>query len=397
MQEDFKMIAVTFYGLEDLLAAELLKLGARDISKHNRAVSFVGDLGFMYKANLNLRTAIRVLKPVCSFKATNEEMLYQGIKSIDWVQIFDVHQTIAFDVSLNSEYFTHTLYVAQKSKDAIADLFREKTGQRPSVNTDSPEIRINLHIFQDQVNVSLDSSGDILYKRGYKKSSGEAPLNEVLAAGLVLLTGWDGRTTFIDGMCGSGTIATEAALYANRIPPGYFRSRFGFMNWKDYDIALFDTIYENSISKIAEHQPKMVAVEIDKRMADIASANIRCAKVDDVLKVENADFFDYKPTASAGTLILNPPYGERLRNFNTEEFYKKIGDKLKKDYAGFTCWILTSSPAGMKSIGLRPSRKITLFNGALECKFLRFDMYSGTKKIHKIRDGKDTIENENQR
>jgi putative N6-adenine-specific DNA methylase len=385
MTSDFKMIAVTFYGMEDILASELMRLGARDISKHNRSVSFVGDLGFMYKCNIALRTAIRILKPVFSFEANGENELYEGFKKYDWTSIMDINQSFAIDASLNSDTFTHSLYVSQKCKDAVVDLFRAKTGQRPNVNTESPEIRINVHIYNRQVNVSLDSSGDILFKRGYRTSGGEAPLNEVLAAGLIELTGWDGRTALLDGMCGSGTLATEAALFANRIPPGYFRSRFGFMNWKDYDTALFDTIYESCIQKITNHQPKITALEIDKRTYALAERNIKSAKVDDVVKVLNEDFFEYKPETSAGTIILNPPYGERLKNFNTQEFYKRIGDKLKKDFAGFTCWILTSSPSGMKSIGLRPSRKITIYNGSLECRFLRFDLYSGTKKVHKLK------------
>ncbi|MFL5754054.1 MAG: class I SAM-dependent RNA methyltransferase [Bacteroidia bacterium] len=387
---DYEMTATTMYGLEEVLAEELLKLGAREISTHNRIVNFTGDKGFMYKANLSLRTALKVLVPIHRFIANNEQRLYDGIKQIDWNEYLEKDNTLAVEATLNTDNFNHSQFVAQKTKDAIVDQFRDKFGVRPNVDLQHPTVKINVHIFRDEVTVSLDSSGPSLYKRGYREDTNLAPLKEVLAAGMIILSGWDRRTTFIDPMCGSGTLLTEAALMANNIPPGYFRQEFGFMKWKNFDKALWDTIYESAINKITDHQQTIIGIDISSNVLKKARENIKNCKAEDIVKVQCADFFEFEPPKTRGTVIINPPYGERMdKDGDVTVLYKKIGDKLKKDFSGYTAWIISSNAEAIKHIGLRPTRKITLYNGALECKFLKFELYEGTKKIHKLEKNKE--------
>lgn len=386
---DFKMIAKTIFGLEETLAAELLRLGAKDIEIHNRAVSFVGDKGFMYKANLGLRTALRILVPIETFEVANEQSLYDSIQKIDWEEYMNVNDTLAIDTVLNSDLFTHSQFISQKAKDAIVDQFRTKHNDRPNVDLDKPTLRIHLHIFKDLCTVSLDSSGESLHKRGYRDKTNLAPINEVLAAGLVMLSGWDKRTNFIDPMCGSGTILIEAALYANNIPPGYFREDFGFMRWQKFmafEEELWDLIFDAAVNKITNHEQKIIGGEISSNVAKKAKENIKLAKVDDVVSIRNCDMKDFEVPAGRGVVIINPPYGERMVKDNIEELYKMMGDTFKQKFAGYTCWILSSNVEAFKHVGLRPTRKITLFNGQLECKFLKYEMYEGTKKLHKIKE-----------
>lgn len=384
-EEDFKMVAKTIFGLEEILAAELQKLGAKDVEAHNRAVSFKGDKGFMYKANLSLRTALRILKPIKTFEVKNEQSLYDEIQKIAWDEYITFKDTIAIDTVLTTDLFSHSQFISQKAKDAIADQFRTKYDARPSVDLDHPTLRINLHIFGITCTVSLDSSGESLHKRGYRDKTNLAPMNEVLAAGLVLLSGWDKRSHFIDPMCGSGTILIEAALFANNIPPGYFRKEFGFERWKDFDKELWDLIFDSAVSKITDYDQKLLGGEISKNVAKIAKENVKLAKVDDVVTITPSSFEEFDPPPGRGTVIMNPPYGERMDKDDLETLYKSIGDTLKKKYKGYTAWIISSNMEAFKFIGLRPTRKITVFNGPLECKFMRFEMYEGTKKIHKIR------------
>jgi putative N6-adenine-specific DNA methylase len=391
-QTDFKMIAKTIFGLEEVLSTELQRLGARNVEVHNRAVSFTGDKGFMYKANLCLRTALRVLVPIETFKVTDEKSLYDSIQAINWEDYIDVTDTIAIDTVLNSELFTHSQYLSQKAKDAVVDQFRAKHGERPSVDLDRPTLRINLHIFQDTCSVSLDSSGESLHKRGYRDKTNLAPLNEVLAAGLVLLSGWDKRSTFIDPMCGSGTILIEAALIANNIPPGYYREEYGFERWKKFmpfDEELYNTIFDSAINKITNLEQKIVGGELSPNVAKKAKENIKHAKVDDIVSIKNCDLKDFEVPPGRGVVIINPPYGERMDKDNIEELYKMMGDTFKKSFSGYDCWILSSNMEAFKHVGLRPSRKIVLFNGQLECRFMKYEMYQGTKKIHKLVDKKE--------
>lgn len=386
------MIAKTIFGLEEILSNELQRLGARNIEVHNRAVSFTGDLGFLYKANLCLRTALRVLVPFKTFKVTDEKSLYTSIQSINWEDYMEVTDTFAIDTVINSELFTHSQYLSQKTKDAIVDQFRAKRGERPSVDLDRPTIRINLHIFNDVATIAFDSSGESLHKRGYRDKTNLAPINEVLAAGLVLLSGWDRRSNFIDPMCGSGTILIEAALIANNIPPGYYREEFGFQRWEKFmafDEELWNTIFDSSINKITNHNQTIIGGELSPNVAKKAKENCKLAKVEDVVSIRNCDMKDFEVPAGKGVVIINPPYGERMVKDNIEELYKMMGDTFKQKFSGYDCWILSSNMEAFKHVGLRPSRKITLFNGQLECKFLKYEMYSGTKKIHKLEKGKE--------
>ncbi|MES2514076.1 MAG: class I SAM-dependent RNA methyltransferase [Bacteroidota bacterium] len=382
-EHDFEMKATTFHGLEDVLVNELMKLGARDIVPFKRGVSFTGDKGFMYKANLCLRTALKVLVPIYSFTANNEHELYDKMKEYEWEELLNTDDTLAINATVNSDEFNHSLYVSQKTKDAICDRFVDKFDVRPNVDLDRPTVRIYVHIFRNQVNVSLDSSGDSLFKRGYRVDIDTAPMKEVLAAGMVLLSNWQPHLPLIDGMCGSGTLGVEAALFANNIPPGVFREEFGFMKWHDYDKALWDTIYESTINRIKDDMPNIISSDIDIIPLEMAKRNGAVAKVDDVIQYEHISFFDLMPTKPHGTILLNPPYDERIKMEDTNAFYKQIGDKLKKDFGGWTCWIISSNMEAIKSIGLHPSKKMTLFNASLECKLLKYEMYSGSKKASK--------------
>lgn len=377
---EFRMVAKTMQGLEEVLGKELIRIGARDIEVHNRAVSFVGDKGTMYKANFLLRTALRILMPVTEFEANNEQEFYNGIMNIDWSQWIDEKNTIAVDCTLNTELFHHSFFMAQKCKDAVADQFRNKTGERPSVDKDQPDLRINVHITQNKVTVALDSSGSSLHKRGYRHDTGRAPLNEVLAAGMIQLTGWDGRLKLIDPMCGSATIPIEAAMFAANIPAGYFRDYYAFLKWRDFDSELWEKITEGAINRINNNPVEIYGVEISSNTLKKGRENIRNAKVEDLIKTFCADFNTWDPPAGTGIVIMNPPYGERMDKDDITTFYKAIGDTLKKKYAGYSAWILSSNPEGFKSVGLKPTRRIHLYNGPLECRFMKFEMYGGSKR-----------------
>jgi putative N6-adenine-specific DNA methylase len=386
-ETDFKMIAKTIFGLEDVLSTELQRLGARDVETHNRAVSFTGDKGFMYKANICLRTALRILVPIETFKVSDEKSLYDSIQSINWENYMDVTDTLAIDTVLNSDLFTHSQYLSQKAKDAIVDQFRVKHGERPSVDLDNPTLRIHLHIFQDNCTVAFDSSGESLHKRGYRDKTNLAPLNEVLAAGMILLSGWDKRSTFIDPMCGSGTLLIEAAMIANNIPPGYYREEYGFEKWKKFmafDEELFNTIFDSAIDKITNHEQKIIGCDISRNVAKKAKENVKLAKVDDIVTVQTCAMQDMEIPAGRGVVVMNPPYGERMVKDNIEELYKSIGDTFKKNFSGYDCWVISSNMEAFKHVGLRPSRKIALFNGQLECRFMKYEMYQGTKRVHKF-------------
>lgn len=385
---DFRMVATTFFGLESVLAAELLKLGARDIQTLNRAVSFTGDEGFLYKANLCLRTALRVLRPIHTFIVRNEEHLYDEIKKMRWEEYISPKDTFGIDAVLNSSLFTHSLYVAQRVKDAIVDRFQARMGKRPSVDLADPTIRINVHIGKDNVTVSLDSTGESLHKRGYRKERNIAPLNEVLAAGLVAITGWDPHFALIDPMCGSGTIAIEAALQAANIPPGYFRLEgvekqikgFAFMNWRSFDADLWETILKGVTGRIKNGDFPIYASDLSPNVVKKAKENLKTAMVEDMVKIQTANFIDLAKPASKGIVIVNPPYGERMNKDELTILYKSLGDTFKKNWAGYDCWIISSNMEALASIGLHPTRKVKLYNGKLECSFRKFTIYEGSKR-----------------
>ena len=386
---DFEMVATTLFGLEEVLMTELLRLGAKDIKKLKRAVSFVGDKGFMYKANYWLRTALRILKPIATFTVSDDKNLYDRMKTVDWKQYLNETDFLAVSASLSTDIFNHTQYISQKTKDAIVDQFRENTGKRPSVDLDNPTVRFHVHVDGNVCTVSLDSSGQPLYKRGYRNEINLAPLNEALAAGMILLTGWEYPKAIIDPMCGSGTLPIEAAMIAGNIPPGVYRKEYGFQKWKDYDKVLFDKIVESSLKKINDVKPLIIGSDISNNVVRKARQNVLEAKVDDVVRITCMAFEEFDPPqGKSGVVIFNPPYGERMDKDDLQQLYKSIGDTLKKKYAGYTAWVITSNLEAAKSIGLHHTRRITLYNGGLECKFLRYEMYDGTKKIHKLNKNK---------
>lgn len=380
MTHNYKMVAKTLFGLEDVLETELNNLGAINVEKGVRSVYFEGDKGFMYKANLCLRTALKILKPVYSFKARNEKDLYDGIYKMQWSKYLGVNNTFAVSATVSNSSFNHTQFVALKTKDAIVDRFRAVEGQRPNVDPQHPDLQIHVHIYQNNVEVSLDSSGRSLHQRGYKTATNIAPINEVLAAGMLLLSGWDGQSHFLDPMCGSGTIPVEAAMIACNIPANINRKEFAFEKWLDYDEDLFDKIVESSLKKTREFHYTIEGFDKAPSAVMKAQDNVKNANLSEYVKIRNRDFFQsYKNVEGPLHVLFNPPYGERL-NIDMENFYKSIGDTLKQQYPGTQGWFITSNLEALKHVGLRPTRKIKLFNGKLESKLVKYDIYEGSKK-----------------
>ena len=380
MEKNFKMVAKTFFGFEDILAKEVQQLGGQDVQTGTRVVTFSGDKGFMYKANLSLRTALKILKPIKGFKVFNERSLYDGISSIDWSQFMNEKQTFVVGVTLYSEAFNNSQFVALKTKDAIVDQFREKTGVRPSIDKDFPDLRIHIHLDRDQCTVSLDTSGDSLHHRGYRSATNIAPINEVLAAGMLILSGWDGTSHFLDPMCGSGTILAEAAMIACNIPANINRKEFAFEKWQDWDSELFDKVLESLLKKTREFHYTITVY--DKAPSAVAKAkdNIRNANLDEYISIRQANFFDTeKMTEGPLHIVFNPPYGERL-DIEMERFYRELGDTMKQKYPNTNAWFITANLEALKFVGLKPSRKIKLFNGKLEARFVKYEMYAGSKR-----------------
>lgn len=380
MENNFTMLAKTLFGFEDLLERELIQLGAMHVKKGVRSVSFEGDKGFMYKANLGLRTAIKVLKPIHSFRVTNEQDLYDHVYKMSWNTHMKATGTLAVDATVHSQTFTHSKYVALKTKDAIVDKFRDTDGVRPNIDLRFPDIKVNVHIDRNMCTISLDASGESLHRRGYKTATNIAPINEVLAAGLVMLSGWDGQSDFMDPMCGSGTILAEAAMIACNIPPNLMRKEFGFERWQDWDVELFEKIEESLLNKTRDFHYKIIGY--DKAPSAVAKAkeNIKNAHLEEFITISQADFFKTEKEGDRKLhMVFNPPYGERL-DVDMESFYKEIGDTLKQGYPGTDAWFITSNLEALKFVGLRPSRKIHLFNAKLEARLVKYVMYEGSKK-----------------
>ena len=383
MQENFEMVAKTLFGFEELLEQELKQLGAQQLKIGVRHVRFVGDKGFMYKCNLGLRTAIKILKPIAQFRVKNEIDLYDKVKAISWEEFLEVNGSLAVSATLNGEIFTHSKYVALKTKDAIVDRFRDRTGARPNVDLRFPDLKIDVHIDRTLCTLSLDSSGESLHKRGYKIATNIAPINEVLAAGLVMLSGWDGQTDFMDPMCGSGTLLIEAAMIACNIPPNLMRNEFGFERWKDWDVDLYETIEQSLLKKTRDFHHKMIGYDKSPSAVRKAIENIKNAHLEEFIEVKHEDFFKTQKGGQKPLhLLFNPPYGERL-DLDTETFYNNIGRTLKHNYPGSTAWFITSNLEALKHVGLRTSRKIKVFNAKLESRLVRYDLYSGSKKAKK--------------
>jgi len=381
MEGNFKMLAKSLYGFESVLARELRNLGAQEIKEGVRNVQFKGDKGFMYKANLALRTAIRILVPIHSFTLKNEDELYANLQKINWENYLDLNKTFAINSAVHSDYFTNSLYVSLKSKDAIVDFFRRKYQKRPNVDIKHPDVLFNIHIQKDRCTVSLDSSGDSLHKRGYKTDTNIAPINEVLAAGLILLSGYDGSQHFIDPMCGSGTLLIEAAMIANNIPVNINRPEFAFEKWNDFDEDLFEIIHDSLLKKVRNSNRKIIGFDKAPSAIRKAQNNVQNASLEEFISIERQNFFEsLKPVEGPTIVLFNPPYGERL-DINVPVFYKEIGNTLKQSYPDTNAWFITSDfDQGLKSVGLRTSKKIKVFNGKLECRFVKYEMYKGSKK-----------------
>ena len=389
MEQTFEMIAKTFQGLEEVLAAELTALGADNIQMGRRMVSFTGDKEMLYRTNFCLRTALRILKPIKHFTATDADAVYEAVKDIRWEDYLDPAKTFAVDATVFSEEFRHSKFVSYRVKDAIADYFREKTGKRPSVSITKPDVLLNIHIAQTDCTLSLDSSGESLHRRGYRQEAVEAPLNEVLAAGMILLTGWQGECDLIDPMCGSGTIPIEAALIARNIAPGVFRQGYAFENWPDFDADLLERIY-NDDSQEREFEHKIYGYDNSIKANAIAQRNVKAAGVgrDIVLKVQ--PFQQFEQPQEKALIITNPPYGERISSTDLLGLYQMIGERLKHAFTGNTAWILSYRDECFDQIGLKASVRIPLQNGGLDCEFRKYELFDG--KYKEFREGGEALD-----
>lgn len=368
-----KIIAKTFKGLEEVLAKEIEALGGKEITMLNRGVQFNGNKELLYSSNYNLRTAIRLLTPIFQFKARTQEEFYDKIYAHNWDHYLNVDDTFAIDAVCFSQVFTHSKYLAYKTKDAIADKFRETHDKRPNVNVLNPTVRINVHLYEENFTISLDSSGDSLHKRGYRVDAGEAPLNEVMAAGLVLLSGWDGEKPLLDPMCGCGTIAIEAARYALNLPPHVDDRGFGFMTWKNFDLELWNQVKTQS-NKPKDKIPNIYARDINLGMVKKTKTNAISADVFEHITIERKDFFK-SYTNEELTIITNPPYDLRIKLDDINQFYKKMGDTVKHMYKNCSAWIFSGNIDALKSFGLKTSKRFSMMNSQIESKFHRFDSY----------------------
>jgi putative N6-adenine-specific DNA methylase len=390
-EKKFAMTAKTVFALEPVLANELAAIGAEEINVLNRAVSFTGTKETMYRANLELRTALRILKPIHSFTVRDETELYNETKRFAWDAFLTPRTTFAIDSFVHSEKFNHANYVALKVKDAIVDQLRTVYGLRPDVDIENPDVRINVHISDEQCTISLDSSGNSLHKRGYRIGQGLAPINEVLAAGMILLTGWNGQSNFVDPMCGSGTFLMEAATIAYNIAPGMKIGGFGFMRWNDWDEKLWKKIVDGAKSREREFTHAILGFDESPEAIAIAKDNIKNAELGWKILVKPSKLQDLTPDMlpDGGLVMINPPYGERLNSTDADHLYEEIGDALKRNFNGFSAWIISSNKEALKHIGLKTSRKLLLYNGSLECKFHNYQIYSGSKKMkyQQTRDG----------
>lgn len=394
MEQEFELIAKTFMGLENVLAQELTQIGANNVQIGRRMVSFTGNKELMYRANFQLHTAIRILKPIHHFKAHSAEDVYEEVQKLDWSKYIGEGKTFSVDSVVYSDEFRNSRFVTYKVKDAIVDQFRERTGNRPNISVANPDIKLSIHIAEDDATLCLDSSGESLHRRGYRQESVEAPLNEVLAAGMILMTGWKGETDFIDPMCGSGTLLVEAALIARNISPGVFRKEFAFEKWPDFDQELFDHIY-NDDSQEREFNHKIYGYDINMKAVNTANFNVRAAGLTQIIEVKQADFKDFKKPANKSIIVTNPPYGERISTPNLLGTYKMIGERLKHEFGGNEAWVLSYKEECFESIGLKPSIKIPLYNGSLECEFRKYTMFEG--KLKEFREDGGIVKTESEK
>ncbi|MCF0236572.1 MAG: RNA methyltransferase [Bacteroidaceae bacterium] len=383
MEQTFELIAKTFQGLEEVLAQELIELGADEVQIGRRMVAFRGDQEMMYRANFCLRTAVRILKPIKHFRAKDPDDVYRAVKSIDWAEILDVDTTFAVDTTVYSTEFRNSKFVAYKVKDAIVDFFMETQQKRPNISVANPDLRLNMHIAEEECTLSLDSSGESLHLRGYREASVEAPINEVLAAALIRMSGWKFDTDFVDPFCGSGTLLVEAALMARNIYPGVFRKKFAFENWKDFNAELFNSIFEDD-SQEREFTHHIYGFDLEHAAVAAAIANAKSAGVADLVTVEQRDILDFVKPAQPAVMITNPPYGERLRPEEIGLLYRTLGEKLKKEFQGNDAWVITSREELFDAMRLRPSYKVPLQNGALDCELRKYVTFDG--RLENFRD-----------
>ncbi|QHL86040.1 hypothetical protein GU926_00705 [Nibribacter ruber] len=379
---NFNMTATTLAGLEEVLAQELTDLGAKFVKVGVRAVTFSGDQRLLYNANLWCRTAIRILKPFAQFKARDEKELYMKVREQDWSRHLTVNSTFAINAVVSRSTFEHSLFVSQLTKDAIVDQFRDKTGKRPSVDVTTPDVRINLHMHENIVSLALDASGDSLHRRGYRQQTNVAPLNEVLAAGILMLSGWDRKSPLYDPMCGSGTILAEAAMMAHNIAPGVYRRDYGFMRWPDYNAELYKEVYQAALAQEdRDAEVEIFGSDIDPDFVEAAFQNLEFAELDEYVRIKELNFAQATKPVDKGILVLNPPYGERIgddREMN--DLYKMIGDTLKSNFQDWDAAIFTGNLEAAKHIGLKPSRRIPLYNGPIECRLFKYELYQGSRR-----------------
>jgi putative N6-adenine-specific DNA methylase len=375
-----KILVKTLFGLEDILAHEIENLGAKNVKIAKRAVHCEGDIRFLYAANFQLRTAMKIIVPIRSFTANSDDELYREVSKVDWSKYIRMDQTFAIDNTIFSSIFRHSKFVSLKTKDAIADQFKSKFGKRPSVDIKSPDIQIDIHCKQDQFTISMDSSGDTLNRRGYRVKGHAAPLNEALAAGMVKMTGWNGESPLVDPMCGTGTILIEAAMIALNIPPQLRRDHFAFMNWPNFNAALWSSVKAEAMGNIEEKNLQILGADQDKRILEDTARTIENLKLQNHIKLKHSRFERLQHDFTNGFLITNPPYGERMDSVEINGFYKYISDVLKNNFQGFEAWVLSSNLEAFKHLRLKPSKKIILYNGPLECRFQKYELYSGTKR-----------------
>jgi putative N6-adenine-specific DNA methylase len=374
-----ELIAKTLFGLEDVLAGELIELGADNLQIGNRMISFTGDKALLYKANFHCRTALRILRPILVFPAKNPDEVYEKVKTVDWDCYIPDKKTFAIDAVVYSETFTHSKFVAYRVKDAIVDWFTERERSRPSVRLNNPDIQLHIHISHTGCTLALDSSGESLHKRGYRTEETGAPLNEVLAAGMILKTGWKGESAFVDPMCGSGTLLIEAALIALNIAPGVFRSNYAFEKWDDFDADLFEQISSDD-SRERPFLFKAYGSDISPKAIQAAAKNVKNAGLSKYVELKVLPFQEMTTAPEKGILITNPPYGERLNSNDSTQLYSVIGERLKHVFPGYNAWIISSNREGFDKIGLKPEARYKLFNGALECEYRKYTLFKGKQK-----------------
>lgn len=386
MKKEFQMLAKTFKGLEEVLAGELVQLGANNVQIERRAVSFTGDKRMLYTANFCLRTASRVLVPIATFKAKNTDDIYLQVKQLDWAQYMTAKTTFQIDATVYSDLFRHSQFVTYRVKDAIVDWWMEHEGKRPSVQLTNPDVYLNVHIAGDTVTLSLDSSGESLHKRGYRVANTQAPINEALAAGMLLLAGWNGQGDFYDPMCGSGTLLIEAALIARNIAPGIYRKGFAFEKWANFDADLFEDISSDD-SRERDFQHKIYGSDAGFYAVQAANKNIQFAHLQRDIEVKQIRIQELKlaeKNTEGALIMINPPYGERLaQDRDVLRLYQDMGTTLKHQFSGATAWIISSNEEALKCIGLRPAKKIHLVNGDLECLFNKYELFKGDRKTWK--------------